>query len=142
LQGIAVAVTKIAILAVAVVSLVKLARDEGPQSVPPSIGLLGILVLVLAPATASYHFVLLWLPVGLLLGWLQRERAQAHASILLGLYSLIGFLPYGHLSGFAGRGGLTMLAYPRLLLLLAMFSACIYFIWNRPESTQQTATCP
>jgi hypothetical protein len=142
LRGIAVAVTKIAILAVAVVSLVELARDEGPQSVAPSIGLLGILVLLLAPATATYHFVLLWLPVGLLLGWLQHARARARGALLLGLYSLIGFLPYGHLSGFEGRGGLTVLAYPRLLLLLAMFSACVYFIWNRPESTRQAATHP
>ncbi len=142
LQGIAVAFTKIAIFAVAVISLVKLARDEGPQGVPPSIGLLGILVLLLAPATATYHFVLLWLPMGLLLAWLQRERDQARAALLLGLYSLIGFLPYGHLSGFEGRGGLTVLAHPRLLLLLAMFIACVYFIWNRAEPAGEAATHP
>jgi hypothetical protein len=142
MRGVAVAFTKIAILAVAVVSLVKLARDEGPQSVPPSIGLLGILVLLLAPATATYHFVLLWLPVGLLLGWLQQARAQVHAALLLGFYSLIGFFPYGHVSGFEGRAGLTVLAYPRLLLLLAMFVACVHFIWSAPESTHEAVTHP
>ncbi len=112
LQGIAAAITKIAILAVAVVTLVKLARDAGADSVPPSIGLLGILVLLLAPATATYHFVLLWLPIGLLLGWLLRVRAPTHAALQLGLYSLIGFCPYGHTLPFEGRGGLTVLAYP------------------------------
>lgn len=140
LRGIAVAVTKMAILAAAVVSLVELARNEGSQSVPASIGLLGILVLLLAPATATYHFVLLWLPVGLLVGWQQHAQARARAALLLGLYSLIGFLPYGHLSGFEDRGGLSVLAYPRLLLLLAMFSACVYFIWSEPRSTRQAAT--
>jgi hypothetical protein len=142
LAGIATAGTKIAILAVAVVSLVQLARKEGSDSVPPSLGLLGILALLLAPATATYHFVLLWLPLGLLIGWQLRARAPVHAALLLGLYGLIGFCPYGHTQKFEGRGGLTVLAYPRLFLLLAMLMACVYFIWNRAEPTREAQTQP
>jgi hypothetical protein len=44
----------------------------------PSIGLLGVVTLLLAPATATYHFVLLWLPVGLLIDYFVR-RAPACA---------------------------------------------------------------
>jgi hypothetical protein len=131
LQVIGVAVTKLAILAVAVMSLIALARKESQDSVAPSIGLLGILVLLLAPATATYHFTLLWLPTALLLNWMLRSGAPVYAALLLGLYSLIGFCPYGHLLPFAGHGILTVLAYPRLFLLLAMFITCVHFIWNR-----------
>jgi hypothetical protein len=89
--------------------------------------------LLLAPATATYHFVLLWLPVGLLIGYFFRQRAPLYGSFILGAYALIGFFPYGHAYRFEGRGGLTVLAYPRLFLLLAMFTACVYFIWSRTE---------
>jgi hypothetical protein len=130
LQIPAVAVTKAAIVVLAIATLIRLARADPANSTAPSLGLLGILVLLIAPATASYHFVLLWLPVGLLLGCLLRERAHLHAALLLGLYSLIGFFPYGHVAGFEGRGALTLLAYPRLLLLLAMFLLACQFLWN------------
>lgn len=131
LQVFAVAATKLVIFAVAVAALVALKRKEGPDSVAPSLGVLGILVLLLAPATATYHFILLWLPTALMLSWLLRAGARIHAAVLLGLYSLIGFFPYGHALRFAGRGGLTVLAYPRLFLLLAMFITCVHIIWNR-----------
>jgi len=136
LQGIAVAATKLGILAVALASLVALARYDSEDSVAPSIGLLGILVLLLAPATATYHFILLWLPTALLLDWLLRAGARMHAAVLLGLYSLIGFCPYGHTLPFEGRGGLTLLAFPRLFLLLAMFITCVHFVWRRAEPTR------
>jgi hypothetical protein len=137
LQIVAVAMTKAALLVLAIATLVRVARAEPANSTAPSLGLLGILVLLIAPATATYHFVLLWLPVGLLLGCLLRERAHLHAALLIGLYALIGFFPYGHVSGFEGRGGLTILAYPRLLLLLAMFMVACHFLWDhaRPLST-------
>jgi len=137
LAGIGVAVTKLAILAVAVISLVELARKDGEHSVSPSIGLLGILVLLLAPATATYHFTLLWLPTALLLDWLLRSGARLHAALLLGLYTVIGFCPYGHLLPFVGRGFLTVLAYPRLFLMLAIFITCVHFIWSRTTATRE-----
>lgn len=130
LQIAAVVLTKAALVVLAVATLIRLTRADPDNSTAPSLGLLGILVLLIAPATASYHFVLLWLPVGLLLGCLLRERAHRHVALLLGSYALIGFFPYGHVSGFEGRGALTLLAYPRLLLLLAMFMAASHFLWN------------
>jgi len=133
LQIIAVIVTKASILSAAVVTMVKLARSGVAAATAPSIGVLGILTLLLAPATATYHFVLLWLPVGLLVGYFFQERTPVRAYLILGAYALIGFFPYQPAYAFEGRGGLTVLAYPRLFLLLAMFIACIYFIWNRAE---------
>ena len=102
----------------------------------PSIGILGILTLLLAPATATYHFVLLWLPIALLTQYFyQCERAYRYAYFILGALRFIGFFPYRLTRPFEGDGGLTVLAYPRLFLLLAMFAACVYFVWRRSQST-------
>lgn len=142
LQLIGVPLTKALILTTAIASLMRLARlarSGATESVAPSLGMLGILTLLLAPATATYHFVLLWLPVGLLVNHFHRERAPAYAGLMLGLYTLIGFCPYGHAYRFEGRGALTVLAYPRLFLLLAMFVLCVAFVWSRvPERVGAT----
>jgi hypothetical protein len=139
LQIAALAMTKAAIVVLTIAALVRLARADPDNSTAPSLGLLGIVVLLIAPATATYHFVLLWLPVGLLISYF-RERAPLCAWLTLGLYSLIGFFPYGHFARLEGRGVLTVLAYPRLLLLLAMFSVSVYFIWNRAQPSGATVT--
>jgi hypothetical protein len=123
---------KVSLLLAAIATLLRVARN-GAETTAPAIGILGILTMLLAPATATYHFVLLWLPVGLLISYLFREGAPLYAYFILGAYALIGFFPYGHAHRFEGRGGLSVLAYPRLFLLLAMFSVCIYFIWSRAE---------
>jgi hypothetical protein len=132
LASICTGVLKSLLLLAVIAALRKLARG-GSAGVAPAIGILGILTLLLAPATATYHFVLLWLPVGLLIGYLLGEGARAYAYFILGAYALIGFFPYWITSRFEGRGALTVLAYPRLFLLLAMFGAGIWFILNRTE---------
>jgi hypothetical protein len=121
-------ITKGALLLAAVAGLVSLARRGTASAVAPSVGILGILVLLIAPATATYTCVLLWLPVALLIKYFESERARAAAYFILGTNALIGFIPYTHAYRFEGHGGLTVLAYPRLFLLLAMFIACLYFI--------------
>jgi hypothetical protein len=133
LQVAGVIISKASIFLAGVATLFKLARSAGGNAAAPSIGLLGVLTLLLAPATATYHFVLLWLPVGLLVDYFYRQGAHAHAYFILGTYALIGFFPYRFTIPFEGHGGLTVLAYPRLLLLLAMFTACVYFVWSRVE---------
>lgn len=134
LQVAAVAAVKLSLLAAAAAALLKLARGNAGAAVGPSLGIVGILILLIAPATATYHFVLLWLPVALLLDHFLTAHAPRYAYGLLGLYTLIGFCPYGHAHRFEGRGALTVLAYPRLFLLLAMFAMCTHFILGRPNS--------
>ena len=134
LQGIAVLVTKASVLLAAIVTLVKLDRRGADSATGPSIGILGVVTLLLAPATATYHFALLWLPVGLLVDYFVRQGARVLAYFLLGAYALIGFFPYRYSIPFEGREGLTVLAYPRLFLLLAMFAACVHFIGSQAKS--------
>jgi len=132
LFGVARLVTKAAILLTAVATLVRQTRAGGATATGTSIGLLGIVTLLLAPATATYHMVLLWLPVALLVDTFLRAGTLGCAYLLLGCYALIGFLPYGWVYPFEGRGGLTVLAYPRLLLLLTMFAVCVRCLWKMP----------
>jgi hypothetical protein len=128
LQGIAVLITKASILLATIGALIGLARRSGDGATGPSVGILGVVTLLLAPATATYHFALLWLAVGLLIDYLVRQGARMRACFILGAYALIGFFPYKYTVPFEGRGGLTVLAYPRLFILLAMFVVCLHFI--------------
>lgn len=140
LQVIGVITTKATIFLVGIATLIRLARKADGNAAAPSIGILGILTLLLAPATATYHFVLLWLPVGLLVDYFYRHSAPIRAYFILGIYALIGFFPYRFTIPFEGRGRLTVLAYPRLFLLLAMFAACVYFLWSRAEPARERPT--
>jgi hypothetical protein len=116
------------LLLAAVVALVKLVRSTDVGAMAPTIGILGLVPILLVPAAGTYAFVLLWLPVALLVEHFRSAGARLHAYAILGIYALIGFIPYGHTNPFLGRGGLTVLAYPRLFLLLAMFLVCIHAV--------------
>ena len=111
---------KLALGSIALLSLRRLTRLSPGTAAAPSIGILGLLTLLIAPASATYHFVLLWLPLALLVDYFLRCGARPVAALLVCGFALIGFFPYGLTNGFAGRGLLSVLAYPRLLLLTAM----------------------
>jgi glycosyl transferase family 87 len=139
LRTISLIVAKGAILLAAAAALVKLARTEDSKAVAPSVGILGILVLLVAPATATYTFVLLWLPIALLIDYFLAKGARMTAYLMLGTYASIGFIPYNYAYHFEGHGGLSVLAFPRLLLQLAMFICCVYSIaYPRPVGQRNT----
>jgi hypothetical protein len=114
---------KLALLLVTARALLRLRASEPARAINVAIGLLGVLALLLAPATASYHTVLLWLPAGLLLAELRRERRWRSACLLLGCYVVMGFYPPRFTTPFEHAGLDAVLAYPRLWLLLGMLLA-------------------
>jgi len=128
LRTLSVLITKAGLLLIAVATLIKVSRPVTADAAAPSIGILGVLVLLIAPATATYTFTLLWLPVALLLHYFLSRGARGAAYFLLSTYVLIGFVPYQYTYAFEGRGALSMLAFPRLYLISAMFIGCAYFI--------------
>jgi len=129
-----------AILLIVVATLVKLARAESANAAAPSIGILGIALFLIAPATATYTCALLWLPVALLINHFLIKGARLPALLILGTWALIGFFPYKYSYPFEGHGILSVLAYPRLFLIFAMFAVCIYFIaYPRPSGVRNTA---
>jgi Glycosyltransferase family 87 len=116
------------LLLAAAAALMKLARTESSGALAPSIGIVSIFLLLIAPATATYMCALLWLPIALLMRYFVAKGARTLAYFILGAYTLIGFIPWQYTYPFEGRGGLTVLAYPRLLLLLAMFAGCVWCV--------------
>lgn len=89
---------------------------------------ISVAVFLLLPDTATYHILMLVLPVALFLGV---SRMETEHWIVLGCFAAIGFLPYRILGSFDGRGILTVLAYPRLALLVVIFFTILRFI-RRP----------
>jgi hypothetical protein len=127
-RALAVASVKGLLVLAAAIALVKLARSSAASAIAPASGILGILTFLLVPGSGTYACALLWLPVALLVDHFRSEGARVQAFLILGIYALIGFIPYGHLNPFEGRGALSVLAFPRLLLLLAMFVVCIHTV--------------
>lgn len=107
-------------------------RNKEPGLQP---AILSLLALLIAPATATYHFVLLWLPVGILLQYFWSKNRKNLFRFTFVLYAGIGFLPYGFLRRFDGEGILTVLAYPRLLLLTSLFILAVI----QPSRLNKTA---
>jgi hypothetical protein len=140
-QAVTVAIigTKSLLVLAAAAALINLSRARSVRAIAPTIGILGVLVLLIAPGSGTYAIVLLWLPVALLIDYFLSERARVPAYLILSTYVLIGFIPYGHTYRFEGDGGLTVLAYPRLFLLLAMFVVCIYSVGFPRPSGQRAA---
>jgi hypothetical protein len=135
----AIVATKGLLVLAAAAALIRLARMHKVRAIEPTIGILGVLVLLIAPGSGTYALVLLWLPVALLIDYFLSERARVPAYLVLATYVLIGFIPYGHTYKFEGHGGLTVLAFPRLLLLLAMFVVSTYAVAFPRPSWQRAA---
>lgn len=142
LRVVTLVIIKSALVMLAAATLVRLARRDGVVAAAPAIGVLGILVLLIAPATATYTFVLLWLPVALLAAYFLSRAERTAACVILMTYVLIGFMPYGHTYPFEGRGGLSVLAFPRLLMMLAMFIASVWFLALPRPHGQRNAHVP
>jgi hypothetical protein len=79
--------------------------------------------LLVAPATATYHFLLLSIPMAMVSSQLLRTRRFAPLSILLLLYVGMGAIPAGALDRLHLDGVWKLLAYPRLYLLSVFFLA-------------------
>ncbi len=87
-----------------------------------AVSVLTVGALLAAPATATYHGVLLWAGAGLLWKELGEKEEQWPRVIFAALYATMGFLPYSIFLRFYDDGALIILAYPRLLILAAMFA--------------------
>ena len=78
--------------------------------------------LVLLPASATYHFILLLIPVGILLS--DSILTERGSRIISFLYLGIGFIPY-HFFFELGTNWFLPLAYPRLFLMTLMYLVAV-----------------
>jgi hypothetical protein len=88
---------------------------------PLIIGSLFSFVLLIAPATATYHFLVLSIPMVLVSSEWSKSNQNVPQLILLVLYVGIGVIPAGAYDSLHLAGAWKILAYPRLFLLLGFF---------------------
>lgn len=82
------------------------------------------------PATASYHFILLVVPVTLLVSIPLLTRSSRR--LLLCVYALIGFIPYSFFFDLAKSAGLW-LGYPRLFLVSTIYVITFLGLMKRSD---------
>lgn len=102
--------------------------------IPASITILSILVFVLSPASASYHILLLVLPVVLLLN-LSLEKNPYYSLIFISLFILIGFSPFllNRINELSPPG--LFFVYHRLWLEIILYIISVRFVLvNNRES--------
>ncbi len=88
--------------------------------------------LVLLPASATYHFILLIVPISLMLG--ENLLDVKRMKLVLILYVMIGFIPYRLLFYLSASWGL-LFAYPRLWLVTLIDLVVIEGLFNyRPRA--------
>ncbi|MCZ6521045.1 MAG: hypothetical protein O6848_06100, partial [Bacteroidetes bacterium] len=91
--------------------------------------LVGLAALVLLPASASYHFLLLTFPMALMIKVAAPDTQTLRLGMLVVPYVLIGFIPYGYLFAM-GKEWVVVLAYPRLLLVSIIYIFSLIFTWQ------------
>jgi hypothetical protein len=110
--------------AVSILIIYKLRNHQ--DFVPISTIILSLLVFVLSPASASYHILLLILPVVLLLN-LSFGKYPYYALIFISLFSLIGFSPF-LLKKINWQGSGLFFVYGRLWLEIILYLVSVWFI--------------
>ncbi len=92
---------------------------------------LSLSAFVLLPATATYHFALLLIPLALIIGNQLMNRNLVTISIII--YAMIGFIPYGIFFQLGKSWGLYF-GYPRLWLICALYITVLYGLNKKNES--------
>jgi hypothetical protein len=111
---------------------VRAGQTSSPGAAEGLLAFLGIGSLLLAPGTATYHFVLLWLPLALLLKLHGGSAALRRIAVFS--YVAIGWIPYSWFRVAEQAGGAMMVfAYPRLLLLTILFIATLRLVGRSPS---------
>jgi hypothetical protein len=123
-----------AVVTLLVIGLRKTAQTWGNNALSVEFSLLCVGGIVLFPASATYHFLLLSVPISILLA-LGEKTWSIEQKILVALYACIGFIPYSLLTVFDGNGLLTLFAYPRLILTTMILVVALLIV-ARPKGFQ------
>jgi hypothetical protein len=81
--------------------------------------------LALLPASATYHFILLIIPIAIL--WSDSFLTRRESAIIAALYLCIGFIPY-HFCFELGKAVFLPLAYPRLWIMTLLYFFVVYSV--------------
>jgi hypothetical protein len=116
------------ISAVTILTIKKITTFSKKYQMGFSSSLLSIAALLLSPATATYHFLLLVLPIAFLLKYSQSYQYRWYYFLFITTFAIIGYIPYSIFKVYDGMGILTLLAYPRLGMMCVLFIVATLFI--------------
>ncbi len=102
--------------------------------------LAGATAMVLLPVTATYHLLLFLPSLGLLLAELWRDNRRLAATMVAGLWALLGLAPFWRLAAVDRDGLMLPLHYPRLWLLLAIWLVAVIGLWPRQAQISEKST--
>lgn len=97
------------------------------------------LVLLLAPATATYHFLVLSIPLAMLYSDFPKDSQTGKYLIILLLYMGVGAVPAGAMERLGLSGLWIALEYPRLYLLSGLFMVTVLAMNSSHQQTSNTA---
>jgi len=115
-------------------TMIKIRNDK--DFISKSISLSCIIIFVLSPASASYHLLLLSLPVLLLIDNSFHEKKQNYSLIFLTLYVVTGFIPFVMNKINIGSLGLFFLYY-RLWLMVLLFLTTVRYLFLVGEKSNE-----
>jgi hypothetical protein len=124
--------TIISLSVIAITALVLFVNRRSPQRTNIYLAMPALGSLVLLPASATYHFVLLLFPLSLLFsgGCLDRRIT----SMMLVIYVAIGFIPYRAFFDL-GKVNALLFAYPRLWLITLLFGIAAWCLSRNASTT-------
>ncbi len=113
----------------------KLWRLFGKENIEVILALVGIGVITLLPASATYHCILLLFPITLLIG--HGKALEGKLGLFwLTSYGAMGFIPYGL---FWNEAFPTVFLYPRLWLLILFFVLSLVIVSSNTGQKPKTA---
>ena len=112
----------LAVVYLVVAGVTALALIRARQSLEIDMGLFGLAVMSLLPATGSYHFLMMLFPLAFILAHVPHYRIH-----LIVLYLLLGFFPVSLISGM----DLPLpLLYPRLWMVNLIWLVSCWSVWR------------
>ncbi len=126
-------VARVVILVALVSALIASLRGQihPARSTGSRVALLFAVTLLLSPASASYHMLLLALPAAMMLPALRLDSRKVALAVLAGSYFAIALLPVAGLDRISLHGIWVVLGYPRLFLLLFIFLTLVWLTSDR-----------
>jgi hypothetical protein len=121
-------VVHLIISGLAIYTIIRVNKNLPSHSLELQLAICGITTIVLLPASATYHFILLIFPVILLLKDDTIVISDIARWILIGNYALIGFIPLIFPSNVPLKGLSILLAYPRLWFVTILFFISIWLV--------------
>ncbi len=115
-------------------TLFQFRRAEDKIRIPVCVAMLSLAAFVVLPASATYHFAMILFPLVLIL----RLKLSPKLLIsIIGIYCLIGFIPYSFFFALGKSLGLIF-AYPRLWLVSILYTLSIVGLFRSKKQLQHT----